>query len=84
MSPPMRTVRPDFRSIYRNLNTYEREQAVIKMDSTYDTITNMVDIRSLNEADTASLVERYTLGTPNVHQPQRCLYVLILVSGYPS
>jgi hypothetical protein len=73
--PPMRSYRPDFRSIYKNLNAYDREQGAIKMDSTYDIITKIVDVQSLNEAETASLVQKYTLAA-SVHHPEKCLYAL--------
>ena len=44
------------------------------MDSTYDIITKIVDVQSLNEAETASLVQKYTLAA-SVHHPEKCLYV---------
>ncbi|KAF8804107.1 hypothetical protein BYT27DRAFT_7259559 [Phlegmacium glaucopus] len=73
-SVPMRLCRPDFRKILRNLSDYQRELGALTMDDIYETITKIVDDKSLNETDTERLVEKYMVG---VAQPQECFEAIM-------
>jgi hypothetical protein len=74
---PMRYYRPDFRFIYRNLKLYDMERATVRMDTSYDKITKIVEKDSLDETQTASLVQEYTFAT-SIPLPDKCLYVSYL------